>query len=52
MTVFLVTRDGEPHLHAITGPGSVKAPCKEVMLPGKIPGIQMWFGPEQNMTAM
>eukprot|EP00794_Sanderia_malayensis_P007472 gene7472-8301_t len=52
MTVFLVTDNGEPHLHSITGPGSTKTTCKEVKLKDNITGIQTWIGPDQNMTAV
>ncbi len=52
ITVFLVTENGEPHLHSITGPGSTKTICKDVTLKDGTSGIQTWIGPEQNMTAV
>lgn len=52
ITVFVVTREDEPHLHTATGPGSTKAPCKEVTLKDGTPAIQMLMKPEDENDEM
>ena len=52
MTVFVVTRDNEPHLHTATGPGSSKALCSEVMLDDKTHAVQMLMKPVDENDEM
>ncbi|XP_048589693.1 uncharacterized protein LOC5512203 isoform X1 [Nematostella vectensis] len=52
ITVHLVTSSGQPHYHSIHGPGSTKVPCKEFLLPGEIPAVQVLVEPDCDMTAI
>ena len=52
ITVFVVTRDNEPHLHTATGPGSSKFACKEVKLPNGVQAIQMTMKPVDKNDEM
>ncbi|XP_065670276.1 uncharacterized protein LOC101236754 isoform X1 [Hydra vulgaris] len=52
ITVFVVTRDNEPHLHTATGPGSSKFECKEVRLSNGVQAIQMTMKPTDRNEEM
>ena len=52
ITIHLVTSAGIPHYHSIRGPGSTKVPCKEVVLPGSVPAVQVMVASDTEMTAV
>ena len=55
INVSVVTRDCEPHLHTVTGPGSSKIHCEERKLDDGTNAIQMFMKPtdeNDDMVAM
>ena len=52
ITVYVVTRDNEPHLHTATGPGSSKSSCKEIILEDGTPAVQMILKPVDENDEM